>query len=187
MNMGSSDKFWWSDLNTNTYTTLWINTYNYFVTTKGLENLIWIYSPKMAFNNSNTDAYVDVYYPGDAYVDIKAIDWYHNSLSEYVLSSTLKNPYNALAGVGSSKPMVYGEFGPNDELRGSYTGVDAINNLTKLKNTYGWKMGWVVFWSSFTDAPISLDQMDNAKYFMEHDLIFDLEESRVAFYDIFLG
>jgi beta-mannanase len=44
--------------------------FNYLTSTKNLHNLLWIYSPDQSRANPSR------YYPGDAYVDIVALDVY---------------------------------------------------------------------------------------------------------------
>ncbi len=191
MNMINADsKFWWSYLDSSVFTTLWEETYNYFVTDNGLDNLIWIYSPKMApqqrgiLSSEDPDRPMAYYYPGDAYVDVTALDWYHgSSLTHNDL--TWAGGYDSL--VNKGKPVVYGEFGPNDGLLNadasqSYNGSDALETLKELKGD-GWKMGWVVFWSTNKTNWMSLEDMYEADTFMADSLIYTLEESKAAFFD----
>lgn len=44
--------------------------FNYLTSTKNLHNILWVYSPDQSRPNPS------VYYPGDAYVDIVALDVY---------------------------------------------------------------------------------------------------------------
>ncbi len=52
------------------YQTVWIDLFNYFSKEKNLDNLLWVYAPGYAATN------VSLYYPGDDYVDIVALDVY---------------------------------------------------------------------------------------------------------------
>ncbi len=44
--------------------------FNYFTNTKQLHNILWVYSPDQSRTNPS------MYYPGDSYVDIVALDVY---------------------------------------------------------------------------------------------------------------
>ena len=49
---------------------MWISVFNYFCNEKNLHNLLWIYAPDQSAPNTT------MYYPGDDYVDIVALDVY---------------------------------------------------------------------------------------------------------------
>ncbi len=49
---------------------MWIDLFNYMTTIKNLHNILWIYSPDQGPPNHA------LYYPGDDYVDIVALDVY---------------------------------------------------------------------------------------------------------------
>lgn len=69
--------FWWGAglCTPEQYKQLWIMTYDYFVKERGINNLVWVYSP-----GSVKDAreYM-LTYPGDDYVDVMGFDTYDNS------------------------------------------------------------------------------------------------------------
>ena len=81
--------FWWSKGGTDGYKKLWIQTFNYLTYTKGLHNLLWVYStyaagPQLGF------------YPGAQYVDIVGADIYGyggGKLSGYDELLTTGKPY----------------------------------------------------------------------------------------------
>ena len=60
--------FWWGMGGSANFKKLWTTMYNYFVTTRGLNNLIWV----LCYTGSPDAAW----YPGDAYVDIAGGDTY---------------------------------------------------------------------------------------------------------------
>lgn len=64
--------FWWSKGGSGLYKQLWIQMYNYFTTTKQLDNLIWVWA---AAEVSVPNA---AWYPGDQYVDITGSDTYES-------------------------------------------------------------------------------------------------------------
>lgn len=78
---------------------LWRHMFTYFTKTKGLHNLLWVYSPDDGPGKVLDD------YPGDAYVDIVSLDKYNN----YAGSLTINN-YAQITSLG--KPFGLGEFSP---------------------------------------------------------------------------
>ena len=62
--------FWWSSSGAEAAKKLWILEYNYFTTTKGLNNLIWVWS------SAENEPPNYSWYPGDQYVDITGTDTY---------------------------------------------------------------------------------------------------------------
>lgn len=181
---------------------LWKFIYNYLKTERGLDNLLWVFSPNIA-NDGNTSSTYDImkYYPGDTYVDVCGIDIYHTTdtlagKTPLFIDSQHTDNWSRLAGVydgdkvddktynpiGQQVPVVYGEFGPGESLRNadrelSYDGADALDFVKKVQNS-GRDMGWIVFWSGWSGSPISLDTMYLADVFMKDDFIIDLSESR---------
>lgn len=63
--------FWWgkNSCTTEQYKQLYVYTYQ-FIKRQGLKNLLWAFSPNMG------DASLDIYYPGDKYVDLIGVDLY---------------------------------------------------------------------------------------------------------------
>lgn len=185
------------DVSADYFTRLWTKTYEYLVTTRGLDNLIWIYSPNIAPDGGD-DSINDImkYYPGDNYVDVMGLDWYINNdpkkdETPRILTSVCENLWTRLAGeytgnkyskTNKKMPVIYGEFGPGDKLRNtdpvlSYNGEDALEQLTQI-NDSGRKMGWMVLWSSWEGAYMSFDAMYKADTLINSDLMFDLAESK---------
>lgn len=66
--------FWWGrDLcSAEQYKALWIMTYEYMVSQRGLDNLLWCYSPNSGISS---EEYMSRY-PGDEYVDMLGLDCY---------------------------------------------------------------------------------------------------------------
>lgn len=67
----SGEWFWWGAHGADNYKALWHLMYDYFTNTKGLNNLIWVYT--------TTDRLDHNWYPGDEYVDIVGYDGYDHS------------------------------------------------------------------------------------------------------------
>ena len=95
----NGDWFWWCGKDPDTFVRLWRQMFDYFTRTKGLDNLLWVYSP----NHGNRTA---AYYPGDHYVDLIGLDAY----TDYIDPSHIKG-YAELARI--DKPFGFTEFGPH--------------------------------------------------------------------------
>lgn len=188
---------------------LWIFMYEYLVNERGLDNLIWVYSPNIAPDgNKSSPCDVMKYYPGDDYVDVMGIDWYNksdtmNGAEPTILTKDYDTSWYRLAGkytgteytdfptTTKQMPVVYGEFGPANDLRNpdaslSYNGEDCLDLVTKVANA-GLNMGWIVFWSGWTDNWISLDLMDKTDVFMQSEMILDLKEARNLLLEMHYG
>ncbi len=185
------------DVSAEYFKDLWIMTYEYLENERGLDNLIWVYSPNCAPDGSTVSKYdVMKYYPGDDYVEVTGLDVYHSSdTMEGVTPLLMQDGYaenwsrlaNKYTGplydpIGKDMPVVYGEFGPINGLINvdpllSYNGLDALDFVKKVAAS-GRSMGWIVFWNGWTDNWISLDTMYEGDEFMKDEFILDLEESK---------
>ena len=69
--------FWWGQklCTTEEYVALWHMTHDYFTKERGLNGLVWAYSPG---GGADAAGYMERY-PGDAYVDVLGTDIYHYS------------------------------------------------------------------------------------------------------------
>jgi mannan endo-1,4-beta-mannosidase len=66
--------FWWGDKTPADFIALWQHMFNYFTNVKGLNNLLWAYSPNHEWDEWATEVLVN--YPGANYVDIVGMDKY---------------------------------------------------------------------------------------------------------------
>lgn len=82
--------FWWDRQGTAKYVALWNDLYTYLTTTRGLHNLIWVWSA----GKLNIDT---AYYPGDTKVDVIGQDTYGRSSADYSAE------YNDLARYSTTK------------------------------------------------------------------------------------
>jgi mannan endo-1,4-beta-mannosidase len=89
--------FWWGDKDSAAFVALWKQMFNYFTTTKGLNNLLWVYAPNIGSN-------VTKYYPGSAYVDVAGLDAYYDA-------PAVINPPEYTAMLTLNKPLGFTEFG----------------------------------------------------------------------------
>lgn len=91
---------WWGG--TQFTAALWRITHDYLVNTKGLTNLIWVWSVK----DSGSTANLGTYYPGNQYVDVIALDPWVNGFPTTAW-------YQALQGMAAAdhKPTALAEVG----------------------------------------------------------------------------
>ena len=142
---------WFAGKDTTKFVNLWRYTHDYFVTTKGLSNILWVYGPQGGYWRCETD-----YYPGDSYVDIVGMSNYPES------SSTDDIPYNpqgeALAALG--KPFAYTEVGqcPGDTSWSGCTGKDSRKIISSIKTSYPtatFFLNWDDDWGLWRQAYLS--------------------------------
>jgi mannan endo-1,4-beta-mannosidase len=95
----NGDWFWWGAQPTNTFIEVWRNMFDYFTRTKGLDNLLWVYSPNHGRRTTG-------YYPGDRYVDLVGLDAYTDFLDPKHIQG-----YAEVARL--PKPFGFTEYGPH--------------------------------------------------------------------------
>lgn len=91
--------FWWGAQEPNDFVAVWRQMYDYFTHTKGLHNLIWVYSPNMG-------AKVADYYPGDTYADLVGLDAYTDHIDPGHIHG-----YTEMSAI--NKPFGFTEYGPH--------------------------------------------------------------------------
>jgi mannan endo-1,4-beta-mannosidase len=91
--------FWWGAKDPDTFIKVWRHMFDYFTKTKGLDNLLWVYSP----NHGNKTA---AYYAGDHYVDVVGLDAY----TDFIDTDHIKG-YAEVAKI--EKPFGFTEYGPH--------------------------------------------------------------------------
>lgn len=82
--------FWWDRQGTAKYVALWNDLYSYLTTTRGVHNLIWVWSAGKLNIDTN-------YYPGETKVDVIGQDTYGRSSADYSAE------YNDLARYSTTK------------------------------------------------------------------------------------
>ncbi|XP_014289364.1 mannan endo-1,4-beta-mannosidase-like [Halyomorpha halys] len=118
----NGDWFWWSALPDQTqngerqrlFKLLWQDLFN-FMKNKGLDNLLWVYSP------DQSREYKKDFYPGDKFVDIVGLDWYTEDPNSYV------NGYDEMISLG--KPFAFAEVGPYGKSQGHFDFELFIKNI----------------------------------------------------------
>jgi mannan endo-1,4-beta-mannosidase len=104
--------FWWGNRpGEEGFKKLWIMTYDRFVNFHKLNNLIWVFNTNAPRDWENDQAYAyDLFYPGEAYVDVLAADVYKNDFKQ--------SHYDQLAALAKGKIIALGEVGnvPTPEI-----------------------------------------------------------------------
>ena len=139
---------WWHRQTPEDFSALWQHMFNYFTVEKGLDNLLWAYTPMV--NNTEWDYRAMYYYPGDAYVDIVGLDKYMN-IDEDPLALNTWGDYDALVETG--KPFGLFEFGPLPATGQGWDTVqyDYANLIRDIKRYYpqtvlfqAWEYVWQI-------------------------------------------
>ena len=119
---GGTAWFWWGAKGADVYKQLWQWMYNYMVKTKGLNNLIWVWTSQTKDNS---------WYPGDAYVDIIGRDNYGAT------AATLKSDYDNLADNYPNKMVTLAECGNSDNAT-----MATISDIWNAGSRWSWFMTW---------------------------------------------
>jgi len=127
--------FWWGTASPECYVQLYRLVFDRMVKTNKLTNLIWVWNintdPKFGYDYSALNA---AWYPGNAYVDIVAVDIYdplndHNSAANY---------YNKIVSdVGTNKMIALSENGA----------IPDIDSIAEDKAYWSYWMTWSQTWS----------------------------------------
>lgn len=119
------------------YKQIWDFSFDYLTKTKGIHNLLFVYSPNATYGAKDSKS-VLYYYPGSDRVDIAGMDYYRDDSSQI----NSGGDYDALASLG--KPIGFGEVGS--------AGKDPIDLPVFFKDM-GSKypqMSFGVFWSGWS-------------------------------------
>jgi mannan endo-1,4-beta-mannosidase len=77
-------------------------THDYLVQTKGLDNIVWVWSVQDIWDSATNSWNFDAYNPGDAYWDVMSLDFYDGA-------GFTQDKYDAMLAVAGSKPIAIGE------------------------------------------------------------------------------
>jgi mannan endo-1,4-beta-mannosidase len=127
--------FWWGAKEPDTFIIVWRHMFDYLTKTKGLDNLLWVYSP----NHGEKTA---AYYPGDRFVDLVGLDAY----TDFVDRGHIRG-YAEVEKLG--KPFgftEYGPFGPHNPP-GDYDYLRFIQGAEKDFPQAVFFMSWNAKWS----------------------------------------
>jgi mannan endo-1,4-beta-mannosidase len=168
--------FWWGVLShkddPSPYVNLYRDMYNYFTKEKGLNNIIWMFSPvNITSNYNNADIRIVPQmwnYPGDDYVDIIAPTAYNNSLD--------------IAGytdlISTGKPLAMAEFGPDH--KDNHGEFDNTKYIKKISSDYPGFAFWISWhdWSNGdgTNTYMSLIGNKNTSELMQNSMVLTKED-----------
>jgi mannan endo-1,4-beta-mannosidase len=152
----NGDWFWWGAKEPETFILVWRQMFDYFTKTKGLNNLLWVYSP----NHGNKTA---AYYAGDHYVDIVGLDAY----TDFVDPQHIRG-YDAV--VKLPKPFGFTEFGPHGPQNppGDYDYTRFITGVQKHFPRTTFFLAWNWKWS--------LGRNQNTKQLLENPWLVNRED-----------
>ncbi len=133
--------FWWgyekNQNNPAAYKNIFIDMYNYFTDVKGLDNLIWVYSPATAGARPFSWAY-----PGDSYVNVVATTVYDDGL-------TIPN-YEAM--MMFNRPIVMAEYDGADHPAPAASGVfDNRKFVETIQDLYP-RVAYFVCWHNWDNG-----------------------------------
>jgi len=153
--------FWWGAKEPDTFIRVWRHMFDYFTKTKGLNNLLWVYSP----NHGEKTA---AYYAGDQYVDIVGLDAY----TDFVDPQHIRG-YDAVAKL--PKPFAFTEFGPHGPHNppGDYDYRRFLDGVQKHFPKTTFVLAWSNKWS--------LGRNQNTKQLLEHPWLVNREDLPDAF------
>jgi mannan endo-1,4-beta-mannosidase len=111
--------FWWGAKEPATFIRVWQHMFDYFSKVKGLDHLLWVYSPNHGPNTAK-------YYAGDSYVDLVGLDAY----TDFIDKQHIKG-YDEVAAL--PKPFGFTEFGPHGSQNppGDYDYLQFLNGIKK--------------------------------------------------------
>ena len=122
--------FWWCNHKGDQgFKRLWIMMYEYFTNHHKLNNLIWVWNTNAPRDIPGDEAWdYELFYPGDAYVDILAADVYRKDYKQ--------SHHDDLAALAKGKPIALGEVGE----------IPTAEILEKQPQ-WSWYMpwGWILF------------------------------------------
>jgi len=124
--------FWWGYDGAEVYKKLWTTMFDYFAS-KGIKNLIWVWTTQNYNGDSSTYNQDTDWYPGDNYVDIVGRDLYGYSASQNYTE------YAQIQAAYPTKMVTLAECGTN--VSGN-TAFSSISNLWSAGAKWSWFMPW---------------------------------------------
>jgi len=164
MNMAD---FWWGCAPAENYVRLWRHMHRYFMREKGLDNLLWVYSPAANPWGAKHILAADAYYPGPEYVDIVGLDYYANDFARIGPAG-----YDALVKLG--KPFGLTECGPELNLSQFFSHdlameVEGIQRHAPLA-TFWWH------WHSWGLSKMALVDQEGVKAALVHPSVVNRDD-----------
>ncbi|MEM8680438.1 MAG: glycosyl hydrolase, partial [Planctomycetota bacterium] len=151
--------FWWGShhegkwLPPEQFRRLWQVTHQILTQEDDLDHLLWVYAPNV--NDGGTRQPADHYYPGAAWVDLTALDWY----TDAPRWDDIRSSYGELARLG--KPIGISEFGPAEGPFDNRQFLDFLNESPQP---------WAFFsyWHSWEGADVAIVDHPHAAELLLH-------------------
>jgi mannan endo-1,4-beta-mannosidase len=154
--------YWWAKSDAGqtheAYGELWRDMFRYFTCEKGLDNLLWVFSP------GGAQAWSSFPYPGDAYVDVVAGTSYSDDL-------TISGYHDYLA---YGKPAAVAEYGPAAGP-GANGQFDNRRFIERLRRDYP-RMAYWAAWSSFGSVKLAIVDNLHAAELMTDPGVLDRDD-----------
>jgi mannan endo-1,4-beta-mannosidase len=127
--------FWWGAKDPDLFIKVWRHMFDYFSKDKGLNHLLWVYSPNHGQNTAK-------YYAGDTYVDLAGLDAY----TDFIDKQHVKG-YDEVAAL--PKPFGFTEYGPHGPQNppGDFDYLRFIEGIQKEFPKTCFFMSWNAKWS----------------------------------------
>lgn len=172
----NGDWFWWGNHShpndPQPYVDVYRHMFHYFTEVKGLDNLLWMYSPANGSLAGQTSWWNNLLwtYPGEDYVDILAPTLYTKDLVIY--------GYQELVETG--KPLAMAEMGPDHEdNHGAFDNRTYINRISRSYTGISFWISWED-WDNGngTNTYMSILNNENAYELMNHPEVITREYLR---------
>ncbi|HLI76643.1 MAG TPA: glycosyl hydrolase [Acidobacteriaceae bacterium] len=150
--------FWWGKHGPSAFKDLWILMYEFFTTTRGLNNLVWV----AGFSGEPSADLSRAWYPGSQYVDIAGPDTYvkdHNNLAPL---------FAEVHGiVGDTKPICLHECGPIPD-------PDLLDDVAPWLYFMTWHTRFII--DNPLNPPDFLNRVYNSKRYLTLDQLPNLKD-----------
>lgn len=143
---------------------LWKHMFEYFTREKKLHNLLWVYAPNAHLEPKSRAT--DFYYPGDAFVDVVALDYYGTEFDRI----DQNEGYRKLRAFG--KPIALAEYGPTQS---SEAPSDNLGLLRALKEKYP-EVCYFMYWRSWGKVKVAIRDNRNARELLSDPWVVTLED-----------
>jgi len=122
--------FWWGAEGPEVCKKLWNRLWDAFQT-KGIKNLIWVWTAQNYNGNSGAYDNDEAYYPGDAKVDVVARDLYGSS------AKAAAQEFTQLQALYPAKMIALGECGWSES-----SAIGKVGDMWEAGGTWAWFMPW---------------------------------------------
>lgn len=126
MNIGA---FWWSRQGRSDavcpedFVAAWRALFTQLSDERGLDNLLWVYAPNMAFDDAAKP--VDFYFPGSAFVDVSGVDFYSRNIDDLAVRDGYQtaSALSAVFGLTEYGPTATGAARGDFDMTGVLDGI----------------------------------------------------------------